>query len=101
MTRRGECDAVPRLHHGEQAAQHALPWHHEQPGKTYRRASRRARLSVRLALQGVRPRLRRTFDDPLEAIAAEKRIKRWRRQWKIELIEKSNPEWQDLTPFIH
>jgi putative endonuclease len=42
-----------------------------------------------------------TFDDPLEAIAAEKRIKRWRRQWKIELIEKSNPEWRDLSGFIH
>ena len=42
-----------------------------------------------------------TFDDPLEAIATEKRIKRWRRQWKIELIEKSNPEWQDLAAFIH
>ena len=41
------------------------------------------------------------FDDPLEAIATEKRVKRWRRQWKIELIEKDNPEWQDLTPFIH
>jgi putative endonuclease len=42
-----------------------------------------------------------TFDDPLEAIAAEKRIKRWRRQWKIELVEKGNPERIDLTPFIH
>ena len=42
-----------------------------------------------------------TFDDPLEAIATEKRIKRWRQQWKIELIERSNPKWQDLTAFIH
>lgn len=30
------------------------------------------------------------------AIAHEKRIKRWRRQWKFELIEKANPEWDDL-----
>lgn len=32
-----------------------------------------------------------------EAIAHEKRLKRWKRSWKIELIEKSNPEWLDLN----
>ncbi len=31
-----------------------------------------------------------------EAISAEKRIKRWRRAWKLELIEKMNPQWLDL-----
>ncbi|MFL5296436.1 MAG: GIY-YIG nuclease family protein [Phenylobacterium sp.] len=31
-----------------------------------------------------------------EAITAEKRIKRWRRAWKLELIEKMNPQWLDL-----
>jgi putative endonuclease len=31
-----------------------------------------------------------------EAISAEKRIKRWRRRWKLELIEKMNPQWLDL-----
>lgn len=31
-----------------------------------------------------------------DAISAEKRIKRWRRAWKIELIEKMNPQWLDL-----
>ena len=31
-----------------------------------------------------------------EAILREKRIKRWKRSWKLELIEKENPEWQDL-----
>ncbi|MFL0357032.1 GIY-YIG nuclease family protein [Erythrobacter sp. GH1-10] len=30
-----------------------------------------------------------------EAIAFEKRLKRWRREWKIELVEKSNPSWDD------
>ena len=30
------------------------------------------------------------------AITREKRMKKWRRQWKIELIEKENPEWRDL-----
>lgn len=31
-----------------------------------------------------------------EAILREKRIKRWRRAWKIELIEGLNPGWKDL-----
>jgi putative endonuclease len=30
------------------------------------------------------------------AIQREKRIKRWRRAWKIDLIRKSNPTWTDL-----
>jgi len=32
-----------------------------------------------------------------EAIAREKQIKRWHRQWKINLIEASNPAWRDLA----
>jgi len=31
-----------------------------------------------------------------EAIAREKRVKRWLRKWKLELIERNNPEWRDL-----
>jgi len=31
-----------------------------------------------------------------EAIRREKAIKEWRRGWKLELIERSNPEWLDL-----
>ncbi|MCP4583358.1 MAG: GIY-YIG nuclease family protein [candidate division Zixibacteria bacterium] len=34
--------------------------------------------------------------DIKEAIIREKQMKKWNRQWKIELIEKSNPEWNDL-----
>lgn len=36
------------------------------------------------------------FNDVKEAILKEKRIKKWNRQWKINLIEKSNPTWNDL-----
>ena len=31
-----------------------------------------------------------------EAITREKRIKEWKRQWKIRLIEEFNPDWKDL-----
>jgi putative endonuclease len=31
-----------------------------------------------------------------EAISREKRIKKWRRAWKLELIERGNPQWRDL-----
>ena len=36
------------------------------------------------------------YDDPATAIAREKEIKKWRRKWKIALIEKENPDWKDL-----
>jgi putative endonuclease len=32
-----------------------------------------------------------------EVIAREKAMKAWKRAWKIELIEKSNPEWVDYS----
>jgi putative endonuclease len=37
------------------------------------------------------------FHDTMEqAILREKRIKRWRRAWKLALIERDNPRWRDL-----
>lgn len=36
------------------------------------------------------------YDDPVNAITREKRLKRWRRDWKIRLIEELNPDWLDL-----
>src|SRR4051812_26539036 len=32
-----------------------------------------------------------------QAIAREKQLKKWNRAWKIELIEKENPQWEDLA----
>ena len=32
-----------------------------------------------------------------DAILREKRMKKWKRQWKINLIEEENPQWLDLA----
>ena len=34
------------------------------------------------------------------AISREKAIKEWKRRWKLDLIERQNPEWRDLYPEI-
>jgi putative endonuclease len=38
------------------------------------------------------------YSSILEARARERALKRWRREWKFDLIEKLNPDWHDLTP---
>jgi putative endonuclease len=40
------------------------------------------------------------YDVALTAIAREKELKKWRRDWKIKLIEEKNPQWLDLYPEI-
>ena len=37
-----------------------------------------------------------SYDDITEAIKREKCIKEWHRPWKVRLIEKMNPKWDDL-----
>ena len=39
-----------------------------------------------------------SYETMPEAIAREKQLKRWHRQWKINLIESENPQWVDLAP---
>ena len=36
------------------------------------------------------------FEDISNAIAREKRLKKWLRRWKLNLIESENPNWDDL-----
>ena len=35
-------------------------------------------------------------DDITFAISREKQLKKWKRQWKVDLIEATNPQWEDL-----
>lgn len=51
-------------------------------------------------------RVRRTelcelFEDAENAISREKLLKSWKRQWKIDLIEKDNPDWNDLNKCLN
>ncbi len=36
------------------------------------------------------------YGDVREAIAREKQLKKWERRWKLDLIERFNPDWTDL-----
>jgi len=40
------------------------------------------------------------YDWIVDAIAREKAIKKWPRQWKIKLIEENNPNWQDISWYL-
>jgi predicted GIY-YIG superfamily endonuclease len=64
-------------------------------------------LSTRKAVRGVTARYDvvklvwyESYDDPTNAISREKEIKKWRRDWKIRLIEEDNPDWSDLYASI-
>jgi putative endonuclease len=41
-----------------------------------------------------------SYDRVDEAIIREKQLKRWKRDWKIALIERDNPEWRDLSDLL-
>jgi len=42
-----------------------------------------------------------THEDVLEAKKREVQMKAWKREWKINLIEKENPDWDDLYTHIN
>jgi putative endonuclease len=41
-----------------------------------------------------------SYERAVEAITREKQLKRWKRDWKIELVERDNPEWRDLSDLL-
>ena len=36
----------------------------------------------------------------MSCIEQEKRIKRWRRTWKFDLVERANPDWRDMFDLL-
>ena len=41
------------------------------------------------------------FDLLTTAINREKTMKKWPRKWKVNLIEATNPEWLDISHYLH
>lgn len=41
------------------------------------------------------------YAEPILAIEREKRLKKWNRQWKVNLIVKNNPGWKDLSDVLN
>ncbi|MGH6716333.1 MAG: GIY-YIG nuclease family protein [Bradyrhizobium sp.] len=41
-----------------------------------------------------------SYERAEEAITREKQLKKWKRDWKIELIERENLEWRDLSDLL-
>jgi putative endonuclease len=39
----------------------------------------------------------KSYSEVLDALKKEKQMKKWNRQWKIDLIEIGNPDWKDLA----
>ena len=37
------------------------------------------------------------FEDSYSAFCRERELKKWKRKWKTDLIEKQNPDWNDLA----
>jgi predicted GIY-YIG superfamily endonuclease len=65
-----------------------------------RAASQRSRLGICQEIWRALPGHVETFASPQEAIAREKQLKNWHRDWKIQLIEKDNPGWSDLSHLL-
>jgi putative endonuclease len=40
------------------------------------------------------------YDDPISAISREKELKKWKRAWKVQLVDAQNPQWNDLYESI-
>jgi putative endonuclease len=38
------------------------------------------------------------YDNHAAALRREKQIKEWKRDWKVNVIERDNPHWEDLSP---
>jgi putative endonuclease len=87
---------VLRLSHGLAQTRHLVPWGHQQPhSRTYEHKNK---VTKGFTAQYAVDRLVwfECYDDPTNAIEREKEIKKWRRAWKVALIEAGNPDWKDL-----
>ena len=84
------------LHSGEPTQRNALRGRHQQR-RSPRLGHRQGAIPGFTQRYNVHKLVFMEFHESMsEAIAREKRIKNWRRAWKLSLIEKDNPQWRDL-----
>jgi predicted GIY-YIG superfamily endonuclease len=89
--------ATLQRHHYGESAQRNLLCGRNQPSRSARvSASQRGRLAVHREIRRQDARLYEHYGDVREAIAREKQLKKCERRWKLELIERFNPDWRDL-----
>jgi putative endonuclease len=90
-------EPVLRLHIGESQARYVIHRHHQ--GIIRRVHEHKLKLVPGFSAKyGVDKLVYfEIFDDPTSAISREKQLKKWRRDWKIALIEAKNPGWIDLA----
>jgi putative endonuclease len=91
---------VPRLHSREPTLRDPVYRGDQLSAEAARATSKRRRFVVCQSLPRSPPVYVESYDRPGEAIAREKQLKRWKRDWKIELIERENREWRDLSDLL-
>jgi predicted GIY-YIG superfamily endonuclease len=91
---------VPRLYSRKPPSRNSVHRRNQFASKTAGAAPKWRRLFVREANGVFRLVYVESYERAEEAIAREKQLKRWKRDWKIELIERDNFEWQDLSHLI-
>jgi len=64
------------------------------------RTSNKSRARVHLKYNITRSVWLEIHDDPISAISRENELKKWKRSWKVQLIEAQNPDWEDLYQSI-
>jgi putative endonuclease len=78
------------LYIGVTSALEARMWHHRNGDPRGSQFAQKYRLRRLVLVED--------FTSITDAIAREKQLKEWPRNWKLRLVERSNPAWRDLLP---
>jgi predicted GIY-YIG superfamily endonuclease len=87
-------------HPGKLSAWRIVRRRHRKPRRADHRAQGEAGARVHQDLWGGSSGPHEEFASIIEARARERAIKRWRREWKFGLVEKTNSDWRDLAEEI-
>src|SRR5579883_2576913 len=88
--------AACRLHSSQQAQRHLVCRRHQRSVQTPMGTQAKSGCRLHPKVPRARAVYYELHADMLAAITREKQIKKWNRAWKIQLIERMNPDWRDL-----